>query len=47
MVVPEPRIWFNPEFQSARFLIPGLVGMLLMLSAVIATSLSIVQQKEQ
>ncbi|MFH1022674.1 MAG: ABC transporter permease [Planctomycetota bacterium] len=46
-VVLEPRIWFNPDLVSARFLIPGLVGMLLMLSAVIATSLSIVREKER
>ncbi|MBN2565920.1 MAG: ABC transporter permease [Candidatus Eisenbacteria bacterium] len=45
-VVPTPRIWFNPELESVRFLIPGLIGMLLMLSAVIATSLSIVREKE-
>jgi ABC-2 type transport system permease protein len=43
----QPRIWFNPEMQSARFLVPGLIGMLLMLSAVIATSLSIVREKER
>lgn len=43
----EPRIWFNPELRSAHFLIPGLMGMLLMLSAVIATSLSIVREKER
>ena len=46
-VVPEPRIWFNPELTSAKFLVPGLVGMLLMLSAVIATALSIVREKER
>ena len=47
VVVPTARIWFNPELESARFLIPGLIGMLLMLSAVVATSLSIVREKEQ
>lgn len=46
-VAPEPRIWFNPELQSAKFLIPGLIGLLLMISAVIATSLSIVREKER
>lgn len=45
-VVPQPRIWFNPELESARFLVPGLMGMLLMISAVVATSLSIVREKE-
>lgn len=43
----EPRIWFNPELNSAKFLVPGLIGMLLMLSAVVATSLSIVREKER
>ena len=43
----EPRIWFNPELDSAHFLIPGLIGMLMMLSAVVATSLSIVREKER
>ena len=43
----EPRVWFNADLNSARFLIPGLIGMLLMLSAVIATSLSIVREKER
>jgi len=46
-IAPRPRIWFNPELESARFLIPGLIGMLLMLSAVVATSLSIVREREQ
>ncbi len=43
----EPRLWFNPDLNSAHFLIPGLIGMLLMLSAVVATSLSIVREKER
>lgn len=46
-VLPEPRVWFNPEMESAHFLIPGLIALLLMLSAVIATSLSIVREKER
>jgi ABC-2 type transport system permease protein len=46
-VVLEPRIWFNPELTSAKFLVPGLIGLLLMLSAVVATSVSIVREKER
>jgi len=45
-VTPEPRVWFNPDMESARFLVPGLIGLLLMISAVVATSLSIVKEKE-
>jgi len=47
VILPEPRVWFNADLNSARFLIPGLIGMLLMLSAVVATSLSIVREKER
>lgn len=43
----EPRIWYNPELVSAKFLVPGLISMLLMLSAVIVSSLSIVREKER
>lgn len=47
VVTAEPRVWFNPEVQSAHFLVPGLIALLLMLAAVIATSLSIVREKER
>lgn len=47
IVQPEIRVWFNPELQSARFLVPGLIALLMMLSAVIATSLSIVREREK
>ncbi|MEI6564770.1 MAG: ABC transporter permease [bacterium] len=47
IVTLEPRIWFNPELQSAKFLVPGLIGLLLMLSCVVATSVSIVREKER
>jgi ABC-2 type transport system permease protein len=47
VVIVEPRIWFNPELESGKFLVPGLIAMLLMLSCVIATSLSIVREKER
>jgi len=43
----EPRVWFNPDLASAIFLVPGLIAMFLMLSSVIAASLSIVREKER
>lgn len=46
-VTVAPRIWFNPESESSHFLVPGLIAMLLMLAAVVATSLSIVREKER
>ncbi len=43
----EPRIWYNPELESTQFLVPGLIGFLLMLTAVLATALSVVREKER
>jgi len=47
VITTQPRIWFNPDLESSHFLVPGLIGMLLMLAAVVATSLSIVREKER
>jgi ABC-2 type transport system permease protein len=43
----EPRFWFNPELNSTRFLLPGLIGMILIVVSVITISLSIVREKER
>jgi ABC-2 type transport system permease protein len=43
----QPRIWYNPELTSPKFLVPGLVGFILMISTVISTSLSIVREREK
>ncbi|HUV06297.1 MAG TPA: ABC transporter permease [Spirochaetia bacterium] len=42
-----PRIWYNPELRSTLFLIPGLIVLILMVTAVVSTSLSIVREKEK
>jgi ABC-2 type transport system permease protein len=41
-----PRLWFNPELRTAKFLVPGVFGLILLLSTVISTSLSVVREKE-
>jgi len=43
----DARIWYNPELKSAKFLVPGLIAFILAITAVIATSLSIVREKER
>lgn len=42
----EPRIWYNSELKSSLFLVPGLIAYIAMITAVLATSLSIVREKE-
>jgi ABC-2 type transport system permease protein len=41
-----PRILYNPELRSALFLVPGLIAIILVVTAVIATALSVVREKE-
>jgi ABC-2 type transport system permease protein len=42
-----PVFWFNPDLESTFFLIPGLIVMILMITAVVSISLSIVREKER
>jgi ABC-2 type transport system permease protein len=42
-----PRVWYNPELRSALFLVPGLIAYIVMITSVVATSLSIVREKER
>ncbi|MBW1855507.1 MAG: ABC transporter permease, partial [Deltaproteobacteria bacterium] len=41
-----PNIWYNPELKSSIFMIPGLIGILLMTITIIRTSITIVREKE-
>jgi ABC-2 type transport system permease protein len=43
---PRLRVLYNPELASDRFLLPGLMAMILMVSATVATALSIVKERE-
>jgi len=43
----EPRVLFNPELESTQFLVPGLIGFLLMITAVLSTALAVVREKER
>jgi len=42
-----PRVWYNPDLISSKFLLPGLIGFLLVLTAVVSTSLTVVREKER
>lgn len=42
-----PRFWFNPELRSNVFLVPGLIGIIIILTSAITVSLSIVKEKEK
>jgi ABC-2 type transport system permease protein len=42
----ETRVWYNPDLKSKRFFIPGILGLLLLITTVIASSTSIVKERE-
>lgn len=42
-----PRVWYNPDLESTQFLVPGLVGFILMLTAVVSMAISVVREKER
>lgn len=45
-VTAETRVWYNPELKTRMFMVPGIVGLLLMIITLILTSLAIVKEKE-
>ena len=47
VVTAVPRVWFNPELRSVKFMVPGIVCVLLMESLVILTAIAIVKEKER
>lgn len=42
-----PRVLYNPELRSAVFFVPGLLGVILQMIAVLFTSFAIVREKER
>jgi ABC-2 type transport system permease protein len=45
-IIPDPRIWFNPDLLSSFFMVPGVVALVLMIITMTLTSLGVVKEKE-
>jgi drug efflux transport system permease protein len=43
----EPRIWFNPNLESAQFIVPGIIAIIMMIVGTVLTAVTIVKEKEQ
>jgi len=43
----ETQFWFNSDLKTTRYLIPGLIAMILIVTAVITVALSFVREKEK
>ncbi|MGA9116202.1 MAG: ABC transporter permease [Bacteroidota bacterium] len=46
-IIPQPRIWFNPDLRSSHFMVPGVVALVLLIITMTLTSLAIVKEKEK
>lgn len=42
-----PRVWYNPGMQSANYMIPALIGLILQFLLIIFTAQTIVREREQ
>ncbi len=42
----ETRVWYNPELKTRNFMVPGIVGLLIMIITLLLTSLAVVKEKE-
>ncbi len=46
VVNPEVRVWYNPELRSRNFMVPGVLGLILMIMTTSLASLGIVRERE-
>ncbi len=42
-----PNIWYNPELSSTNFLVPGIIGIIIMVIGAIRMSVSLVKEREK
>ncbi len=45
-IQPEVRVWYNPELTTRNYMLPGIVGLLIMLVTTMLTSLAVVKERE-
>ncbi|MFC2084751.1 ABC transporter permease [Bacteroidota bacterium] len=43
----KPVFWFNPNLETTKFLMPGLIALILIVTSVITVSLTLVREKER
>jgi len=46
LVNPELRVWYNPDLKSRNFMIPGVLGLILMITTTTLASLGVVRERE-
>ena len=46
LVNPQLRVWYNPDLKSRNFMIPGVLGLILMITTTTLASLGVVRERE-
>jgi len=45
-IIPEIRVWYNPELKTRIFMVPSIMGLLLMVITIILMSMAVVKERE-
>jgi len=45
-ITSEVRVWYNPEMKSRVFMVPGILGLVLMISTISLMSMAVVRERE-
>ncbi|HDT12721.1 MAG TPA: ABC transporter permease [Candidatus Aminicenantes bacterium] len=46
LINPEVRVWYNPALKSRNFMVPGVLGLILMIMTMVLAALGIVRERE-
>ena len=47
LIVPDARVWYNPELKSVNYIVPGLFSLILMTLSPLLSTLAIVRERER
>jgi ABC-2 type transport system permease protein len=45
-LTPEVRVWFNPEMKTRNYMVPGIMGLILMITTLSLMSMAVVRERE-
>ncbi len=45
-VIPETRVWYNPDLKTRNFMVPSIMGLILMVITTVLMSMAVVKERE-
>ena len=46
-VAAQSRVWYNPDLKSRNYMVPGVMGILLLVTTTLVTSMALVKEREE